>query len=105
MSIAAGNLLTETDPLGNVTEYEYDALDRLIRIIQPDPDGQGALESPETQYAYDAAGRLTSVTDPLGRVTGYEYDALGRPAQPRAKPASKWSSPTTTPSGLRPSPS
>ena len=41
----------------------------MVRTTQPDPDAAGPLESPVTQYAYDAAGQLTSVTDPLDRVT------------------------------------
>jgi RHS repeat-associated protein len=66
------------DQLAGRTEYEYDSLNRLVKIIQADPDGGGALESPETVYAYDDASQLVSVTDPLGRVTTYEYDGLGR---------------------------
>ena len=74
----ASNLRFITDPLGNVTEYVYDARNRRITEVLPDPDGAGSLTSPEIGYAYDDAGQLTSVTDPLGRVTSYQYDALGR---------------------------
>jgi YD repeat-containing protein len=73
-----GRLTTLTDPLGNVTTYDYDITSRLIQRTDPDPDGAGALTSPVTQWAYDDAGQLTSITDPLGQVTTYAYDNLGR---------------------------
>ena len=38
---AAGNQTAMIDGEGNRTEYEYDALDRPTRIIEPDPDGAG----------------------------------------------------------------
>lgn len=74
----AGQLLTSTDPLGNVTEYEYDDQGRMIAVIQPDADGEEPIVRPTTRYFYDVAGQLTSTTDPLGRTTIYEYDGLGR---------------------------
>jgi len=73
-----GNLVSETDPLGNVTRYEYDARGRLIRTIQPDPDGEGPLASPLTQQFYDSAGRLSHVIDPVGAITEYAYDNADR---------------------------
>jgi RHS repeat-associated protein len=73
-----GNLLTVTDALGNVTEYQYDNLFRQILVIAADPDGTGGLASPETEFSYDLLGRMTSMTDPLDRVASYEYDVLGR---------------------------
>ncbi|GAB6184542.1 RHS repeat-associated core domain-containing protein [Thermopirellula anaerolimosa] len=76
---AAGNLVAETDPLGNVTQYEYDSRGRVVRTIQPDPDGPGPLASPVTRQFYDAAGRTSHVIDPLGNVTEYAYDNADRP--------------------------
>ncbi len=74
-----GNLVKTTDPLGNVTEYEYDSLNRLITRTDADPDGAGTTyESPVTQYTYNSLGWLTSMTDPEGNVTFYKYDAMGR---------------------------
>jgi RHS repeat-associated protein len=84
---AAGRLTTVEDrwanlmnePWGTVTEYEYDDLDNIMTVTQPDPDGIiGPLQSPVTQSVYDAAGQLKEMTDPGGRVTTYEYDNLGR---------------------------
>ena len=36
---ADGNQVTVTDPLANVTTYQYDHLNRLLEEIQPSPDG------------------------------------------------------------------
>ncbi len=74
----AGNLLTVTDALSNVTSYEYDARNRLVEITQADPDGEGALTSPVTTYVYNDANQLVSVTDPLGHATSYAFDGRGR---------------------------
>jgi RHS repeat-associated protein len=76
-----GNLTSVTDPLGHVTQYAFDALDRRVQVTQPDPDGAGPLAAPVTLYQYDAAGNLVKVTDALGRETSYTYDALDRLAQ------------------------
>lgn len=39
---------------GRATDYEYDDLDRLVRVVRDDGS--------EERYAYDAAGNITSVT-------------------------------------------
>nr|HPH69846.1 hypothetical protein [Kofleriaceae bacterium] len=64
-----GNLTTTTDPLGRVTTNEYDALNRLVKVIDP---YNGAVKP--TQYTYDATGNLTRVTDPEGKSTDYTYN-------------------------------
>jgi len=74
-----GRMIVQTDPLGNETAYLYDVLGRQYRVTQPDPDGpSNPLESPVTNYYYDAAGNLVAVVDALGIETRYEYDGLGR---------------------------
>ncbi|HEY0870300.1 MAG TPA: DUF6531 domain-containing protein, partial [Acidothermaceae bacterium] len=62
-----GNELTsETDPLGNTTNYLYDANGNRIAVT----DALGNT----TAFTYDANGNRLSETDPLGNVTGYTYD-------------------------------
>ncbi len=61
-----------TDGRGNVTEYVYDNLDRLIQRIDPDPDGVGEdYESPVWNYNYDPNGNQTHIIDPNGNDTEY----------------------------------
>ena len=96
---ARDNLTATIDGLGRRTEYAYDALDRMVSMTQPDPDGAGSAVSPVWHFAHDANGNRTSVTDPLGNVTQYLYDVRSRlsgviQADPDGSGPS--SSPTTT---------
>ena len=82
---AAGNVMTVYDPIGHVTKYFYDDLNRMIEERLPDPDNAGVLESPHTYFGYDAVGNLWYETDPLGsgpgdpdHTTWYRYDDLNR---------------------------
>ncbi|MFN6107326.1 MAG: hypothetical protein ACK5EA_23130, partial [Planctomycetaceae bacterium] len=74
----AGRRLTQTDLLGAVTKWEYDAESRVTRVTLSDPDGTGTDPAPQQTLDYDRAGRVIAATDPLGRTTGYAYDPLGR---------------------------
>jgi len=65
--------ITETNPSGVVTRYEYDGYGNLIRRIR---DSGGSLEN-TTTYTYDSEGNKTSQTDPQGNITTYQYDAGG----------------------------
>ena len=74
---ADGNVTATTDPLGNVTRYGYDALNRKTQVT----DASGAyLGDPAhtTTTAYDALGHVTSATDADYNTTTYQYDRLGR---------------------------
>ena len=91
---AAGRQLTETNPLGqttnytydkvgnrtsvtnaksNTTNYTYDGLNRLSSVMAP-----GGVV---TEYGYDGNGNLLTRTDAKGHVTSYAYDAANRPTQ------------------------
>jgi RHS repeat-associated protein len=64
-----GNVTGTTDPLGRTTTNQYDALNRLTKVIDP---YNGAAKG--TIYAYDTANNLTSVTDPEGKQAVYTYN-------------------------------
>jgi len=87
---AANVLMAQSDPLGNVTRYEYD--DQLNRARVIDPLGHAttmtydfagnmvsradALGNTETSV-YDARNHLTNHTDARGNATTYVYDVAG----------------------------
>jgi len=62
---AAGNRSQRTDYNSSMTNYTYDALDRLTTISYPD--------TTSATYGYDVLSRLTTATNPTGTVTiGYD---------------------------------
>jgi RHS repeat-associated protein len=65
-----GQVISETDPLGNVTRYSYDQLGRVAKVTGPD--------LAESTFTYDANGDQLSATDPTGAQTTATYDHLGR---------------------------
>ncbi|MCP3993729.1 MAG: RHS repeat protein, partial [bacterium] len=70
LSVGSDSFCEVTNPLGNTTRREFDALGRVVRTI----DAAGGLNELE----YDAAGDVTVMSDSLGRETTFEYDDLGR---------------------------
>lgn len=92
-----GLLVLETDPLGNETQYSYDAnlnlilekrsdtgisieykydlRNRLVHTVETDEEGNHF----ETQMSYDSSGFKSSETDQFGNETTYVNDSLGRP--------------------------
>ncbi|MDO4551383.1 MAG: LamG-like jellyroll fold domain-containing protein [Planctomycetia bacterium] len=70
----AGKLSSVTDAAGRVTTYTHDALGRLIRITQPDPDADGPLSTPTTTFTYDGtSARVSTITHADGTLTAYTY--------------------------------
>ena len=74
---SGGRVSQITDFAGLTYTLGYDGSGRLTSITQPDPDGEGELEAPVTQFAYNAANRLTSVTDAEDQTTTIAYDFAG----------------------------
>ena len=70
-----GQVLTVTDPLGNVTTNAYDAHGNLQSVTSPAPNGSTAASV--TQFAYNPLGELTTITDPLNNVTTMAYTPAG----------------------------
>ena len=58
---ALGLLTKVTNALSKETDYEYNERNFLVSVLQPDPDGGGALGRPETEYGYDAVGNRTTM--------------------------------------------
>ncbi|MGE3540692.1 MAG: RHS repeat-associated core domain-containing protein [Candidatus Tectimicrobiota bacterium] len=64
-----GNRLSMTAPDGQVTQYAFDALNRLSGVFTP----QGV-----TEYVYDRASRLIRTTYPTGTTARQVYDGANR---------------------------
>jgi YD repeat-containing protein len=52
-------------------DYDYDALDRLIRVDFSDP-------SRYVRYWYDGSGLRTKMRNPENEIVSYRYDDAGR---------------------------
>ncbi|RLJ15763.1 hypothetical protein DJ030_18000 [bacterium endosymbiont of Escarpia laminata] len=65
-----GNRITEIDGLGNRTEYTYNVLGKVTRIDYP--DGAASV------YGYDADYNRDAVTDLNGNTVNYLFDAANR---------------------------
>ena len=68
-----GNLLTTTDPMGNVTVNTYDADNELTEVQSENPS---LTVVKTTHTGYDSDGNVTSQTDGNGNVTHYYYNDL-----------------------------
>ncbi len=69
-----GQIDTVTDPLGRVTDYDYDLDGRLIATTF----AVGSVDQATRAMQYDAAGNLTAMIDELGHQTEYQFDVLNR---------------------------
>jgi RHS repeat-associated protein len=65
-----GNILTETDGRNFTKKFEYDVLNRLTNVTQPNEES--------TQYFYSLTGNLKKVKHPDGEIEEKVYDELGR---------------------------
>ena len=75
-----GNKTSVKDRFGHETSYEYDELNRLIRVIQPPVvDENNIIYNPCTSYEYDIFGNITSITDPKGQKTQVKSTINGKP--------------------------
>ncbi len=65
-----GRRTATTDRLGRVTQFQYDAVGRMVRTLHADGTTNTTV--------YDEAGRVTQTVDARGGVTKFGYDAVGR---------------------------
>ncbi|MCA8959466.1 MAG: hypothetical protein KDC38_03085, partial [Planctomycetes bacterium] len=70
-STAPGRIAEMRDADGNRLAFDYDALDRLVSVLD--------TRDRTITFAYDPTGRLASVTDFTGRSIVYDYYASGDP--------------------------
>lgn len=82
----AGQLMEVTDPLGNKTSYDYDAVGHLISVVDPLGNAAGGVPTEHTTgYTYDKEDRLRFVTQPAPTAGGAplvsetRYDEVGKP--------------------------
>jgi RHS repeat-associated protein len=68
-----GNLTARTDALNKTVSFTYDALDHLVKQVEP----KSATESITTSWGYNAAGNRTRYTDGRGNSTYYGVNTLG----------------------------
>jgi RHS repeat-associated protein len=66
-----GNVLSTSDPVGDVTSYAYDSNNRRIKKI----NGFGTAVASTTTMIYDAQGNLLSQTTGLSTTTAYDQHA------------------------------
>ena len=72
-----GNILTATDPLGNVTRNTYNA-DNTLRSVEAERSSEDAAnELGIDRFVYDGEGHLRYSISSEGRVTEYRYNAAG----------------------------
>jgi RHS repeat-associated protein len=67
-----GNKISDTDPLGHITIYQYDALNRLTTTTFP------TQQSTTTTRTYDFRNNVVDETDQAGYITHHVYDLAGR---------------------------
>ncbi|MBU0832117.1 MAG: hypothetical protein KKH33_07005 [Alphaproteobacteria bacterium] len=75
-----GQLETVKDGENNLTTYEYDGFDRLVKTRFPDPaKGAGTSSSSDyEQLALDANGNVTAFRNRSNQTIGLTYDNLNR---------------------------
>ncbi len=75
--LPSGLVDTVTDPLGRVTDYDYDPLGRLTTLTS----AKGTSLQTTRRFEPDVAGNVTAQVDENGHRTEFSYDAMGRLSQ------------------------
>ncbi len=71
---SAGNVIQVTrqitSTLQEITKFEYDSINRLIKVTSP--------KNEITEYSYFPSGELATIKDPYSNITSFEYDGKGQ---------------------------
>lgn len=77
-----GRKICSTDRFGNSTLFEYDAFDRLTKVIYPEVlDENRNIISPTLTYTYNLFGHQLTFQDPKGFITTKFYNLRGDPSK------------------------
>jgi RHS repeat-associated protein len=77
-TVADGKATGTADGRGNLTTYEYDGFDRLVKVRYPNASGTGSSTTDYEQYGYDDANNRASWRRRNGATVAFTYDALNR---------------------------
>lgn len=78
----AGRKISSIDRFGNSTGYEYDAFNRLTKVIYPNVLNENNQNiHPTFIYNYDLFGNVISIQDPKGYITLKSYNLQGEPTK------------------------
>jgi RHS repeat-associated protein len=77
-----GRKICSKDRFGNITQYEYDAFDRLTKVSHPLVlDENNQVICPTFSYTYDLFGNALTVEDSKGFITSKTYNLRGDPTK------------------------
>ncbi|WP_164103076.1 FG-GAP-like repeat-containing protein [Candidatus Laterigemmans baculatus] len=76
---AEGLVDTIVDPLGRITDNDYDSYGRLVTITV----AVGTSDQASQHFEYDAAGNITAIIDENGARAEFSYDSLNRVTESR----------------------
>ncbi|WP_241693650.1 RHS repeat-associated core domain-containing protein [Caulobacter sp. SSI4214] len=74
IAVAPTLAMAQASPNPYTTGYRYDAAQRLVGTITPDPDDNGPLLYRATRNTYDSAGRLTKVE--IGTLSAWQSETV-----------------------------
>ncbi|MCP5508978.1 MAG: hypothetical protein H7A39_00985 [Chlamydiales bacterium] len=78
----SSNAISNTDYLGRITSFEYDALGRVIATqLPPYYKDVNNIASPYENRKYDAAGNIIYIEDSDGQSVKTTYNALNQPTE------------------------
>lgn len=81
---ASGNMVSESDSLGNVETSTYDEIGRILSVTYPEMRvGENLFSKPTYRYTHDIFDFVTSIVDPSGEITKKTSTVHGKPVEIR----------------------